>query len=348
MSSPILEALPAIHVTVIGVIAAFFSAFAIYAYTKVHDAKERFDAAIKQSADLTSTNDTMYSGKNKFVTKDGHLDWDNHGKELLRNATSLYSYLDYEEKYGIPRSEYQREPSVENVITTCDDLFLLLSTIFTTYPFWNNGMVHIQGQTDQIKKACMQDFDLKRIQEMSRIIGYLSWTWNTNNRAIVTLARKGMEFKKNQQLKEQRELFEKQTIGISKLEQQSMWKQIHQPQIDRVTDFESIFVNYFNTAHLVEREVIPTLSKSLTNYTTYNQTFKVKSTTLNVIKLITFNLVTGVILPLIILNMSVGKNIDWSNVWFSSFEYTLLLVTMFPYLWLSRYFFKKVKELDFA
>ncbi|QRZ23289.1 hypothetical protein H9L11_03885 [Vibrio sp. sp1] len=47
MSSPILEALPALHVTVIGVVAAFFSAFAIYAYQKVNDAKEKLDEALK-------------------------------------------------------------------------------------------------------------------------------------------------------------------------------------------------------------------------------------------------------------------------------------------------------------
>ncbi len=348
LSSPILEALPAIHVTVIGVVAAFFSAFAIYAYQKVNDAKEKLDSALKQSINLTSPSAMRFGGGNRFVTGDGNLDWDENGKELLRQVTSFYSYLDYEEKYGIPRSEFQREPNSEEVIKACDELFLLLSTIFTTYPFWNNNMVHVQGQTEKVVLNCNQGLDLERIHEMQRIVGYLCWTWSTSSRSIITLARKGVEFKKNQQMKEQTEMFEKQAASIPESERERIWKQFHQPHVSRVMDFESIFVGFFEKAHLVQQEVIPTLLESLTSFTTYNQTFKVKDTTLKVIMLIAFNLVAGVMLPLIILNLLIGANIEWSNFWFSSFEYFLLLVTMFPYLWVIKYLFNKVKNLDFA
>ncbi|EOW9664412.1 hypothetical protein ACO14J_004552 [Vibrio parahaemolyticus] len=106
MSSPILEALPALHVTVIGVVAAFFSAFAIYAYQKVNDAKEKLDEALKHSMSVSTPNSMMFNGNNVYLNQDGTLNWDERGKETLRRATMLYSYLDYEEKYGVPRSSF--------------------------------------------------------------------------------------------------------------------------------------------------------------------------------------------------------------------------------------------------
>ncbi|EPV2532108.1 hypothetical protein ACV28K_004690, partial [Vibrio alginolyticus] len=352
LSSPILEALPALHVTVIGVVAAFFSAFAIYAYQKVNDAKEKLDEALKHSMSVSTPNSMMFNGNNVYLNQDGTLNWDERGKETLCRATMLYSYLDYEEKYGVPRSSFQREPSPEEVISVCNELFSLFTTIFTTYPFWNNNLVHIQGQTDKVIQSCSKEFDTKRIQEMQRIVGYLNWTWSTSNRSLMTLASRGMEFTRQQQLKEQTEMFEKQVINMPdqmpKSEQERIWKQFHQPHVDSVTDFQGIFVSYFEKSHVVERDVIPLLSSSISSFNTYNETFRVKETTLKVITLIMFNMVFGVLLPLVALNLLVGVNFNWSNFWFSSFEYFVLFSTMFPYLWACKFLFNKVKKLNFA
>ncbi|MCE4937470.1 hypothetical protein [Aliivibrio fischeri] len=352
LSSPILEALPALHVTIIGVVAAFFSAFAIYAYQKVNDAKEKLEDALKHSMSVSTPNTMMFNGNNIYVNEDGSLNWDNSGKEALRRATMLYSYLDYEEKYGIPRSSHQSEPSSEDVISACNELFSLFTTIFTTYPFWNNNLVHIEGQTDKVAKLCSKEFDAKRIQEMHRIVSYLNWTWNTNNRSLMTLASYAIEFTKQKQLKEQTEMFEKRMAEMpyqmDENEKQKIWKQFHLPRINKVTDFQGVFVSYFEKSHVVEKEVIPLLSVAISNFNTYNETFRVKETTLKVITLIMFNMLFGVLLPLVTLNLLVGVQFEWSNFWFSSFEYFVLFLTMFPYLWAGKFLFDKVKKLNFA
>ena len=348
LSSPILELLPSIHVTIIGVVAAFFSAFSIYAYQKVNDAKEKLDLALKHSMSVATPTSMRFGGNNIYLNDDMTLNWDRAGKEMLRNASSLYSYLDYEEKYGIPRNEHHREPGDEEVMAACDELFSLLTTIFTTYPFWNNNLVNVAGQTDKIKNICAKEFDSIRIQEMQRIIGYLCWTWNTQDRSLMMLARKGMEFTQLKQQKEQAEMFEKQTVNIPEQEKLRIWAQFHQPHISRVTDFQNIFASFFEKAQLIDREVIPLLSESLSSYTTYNHTFRVKETTMKVIMLIVFNLSLGVVLPLITLNLLVGVDVERSNFWFSAFEYFVLFSTMFPYLWVCRYLYKKVQELEFA
>ncbi|PCK29594.1 hypothetical protein [Pseudoalteromonas piscicida] len=350
MDSPILEALPAIHVTIIGVIAAFFSAFAIYAYQKVNDAKEKLDSVLKRSQSITAPTSFRFGGSNRFVTSEGKLAWDTEGKQLLHNASSCYSYLDHEEKYGIKRSGFEREPEPALVLSLCDDLFLLLSTIFTTYPFWNNGQINVQGQTENVSKLCNQQFDDSRIKEMQRITGFLCWIWNGNNKSIIRLAQKGMMYEQDKKLSEQKELFEKQCaqMPIDDAEKERIWAQFHLPHINSVTNYEALFIEYFEKAKVVEREVIPVVSQTLTSFTTYNQTFKVKETTLRVINLIVFNLLSGVILPLILLNLSIGLDVDWSSFWVSFFEYFLLLLTMAPYIWVCRYLYQKVKSLDFA
>ena len=61
-----------------------------------------------------------------------------------------------------------------------------------------------------------------------------------------------------------------------------------------------------------------------------------------------FNMVFGVLLPLVTLNLLVGVNFDWTNFWFSAFEYFVLFSTMCPYLWACKFLFNKVKKLNFA
>lgn len=352
MSSPILEALPALHLTIIGVVGAFFSAFSIYAYQKVSGAKEKLDEALNHSMSVSTPSSMMFNGNNIYLKHDGTLNWDEKGKEVLRKATNLYSHLDYEEKYGIPRCSYQLNPTNEEVISTCNELFLLFTTIFTTYPFWNNKMVYMSGQTDNVVEMCSREFDVSRVQEMSRIVSYLNWVWSVNNRSLMVLASCGMEYARQQKLKEQKEIFEEHVRSnlseASDSEREQIWKKFHQPQIDRVTDFQSVFAGYFEKSHIVEKEIIPLLSAAISTFNTYNETFKVKETTLKVIRLIIFNMIFGVLLPLVTLNLLVGVKFNWSGFWFSSFEYFILFSTMSPYLLACNFLLDKIKKLNFS
>ncbi|KLV47694.1 hypothetical protein SH16_01427 [Aeromonas caviae] len=351
MSSPILETLPALHVTVIGVVAAFFSAFAIYAYQKVNEAKENLDEAISQSKSITTPDLIMLSADNAYLNKDGSLNWDDRGKDTLRRATTLYSYLEYEENYGVSRNFSHKEPNPEEVISLCNDLYSLLTTVFTTYPFWNGKLFYNQEQMNAIVPLCSKEVDSKRVQEMHRIVWHLNTTWRRNKRSLMVLASRGMEFTFQQELKEQTERFEFYEVNIPspapKSEQDRIWKQFYEPDINNVTDFQSIFSNYFEKSQIVERDVIPLLSASISSFNTYNETFRVKETTLTVIRLIVYNMIFGVLLPLVTLNLLVGVKFDWSNFWFSAFEYFVLFSTMLPYLWSCKFLSDKIKKLSF-
>jgi hypothetical protein len=351
LNYPILEALPALHVTIIGIITAFFSVFSIYTYQKVkdaeeklNDAKEKLDAVLKFSVNKATPNSIRFDGNNIYLN--------DVRKETLRQASMLYSFLDYEEKYGIPRSTHQREPNGDKVITACNELLSLLTDIFTSYPFWNNSFLPIQGQTDKASKVCAKELDSTRIQEMQRTVNYLCWTWSSNSHSLMTLAAKGMEFSHQKQMKEQTELFNKQKeiyekqLGIMpESEKVRIWSRFHQPGVDRVTDYQEKFSSFFDKAHLIKKEVVPLLAESLSSFSTYNKTFRVRETTEGVIKLIVFNFFVGVMSPLVFLNMVVSVNFERVDFLFSAFEY-LLLLTMLPYIWACYFLYKKVRDCE--
>lgn len=343
MNSPILEALPALHVTIIGVVAAFFSAFAIYAYQKLNDAKEKLDEALKHCMLISNPHITMQRSNNIYLNEDGSLNWDEHGKDAIWKAKVLYSYLDREEKYNIPRDHYQREPSQDEVIAACNELFLLFTTIFTTYPFWNN---------EKVSKLRSTEFDSERVQLMQRIVNYLCWTWDTSKRSLLTLASKGNEYSKQQELKRiaqmHEEMIASMPVGsLTEEEKQMIMPPGYNYNLSVGIDFSDVFVSYFEMAHVVQKEIIPLLSKLTSSFNTYNETFRVKETSLTVITLITFNMLFGVLLPLIILNLFAGFQFKEYSFWFSFFEYLILLSTMYPYLWACNFLHSKVKNLNF-
>ncbi|MDW1940880.1 hypothetical protein R7Q10_02560 [Vibrio sp. Vb0599] len=360
MSSPILEALPALHVTIIGVVAAFFSAFVIYAYQKVNDAKEKLDEALKHSMSVSTPDTMLINSNNVYLNEDGTLNWDEKGKEILRRATMPYSYLDYENDYNLPRSSHRMDPSSEEVLSLCNELCLLLTTIFATYPFMSE-ISYAHGQTEKVSDQYSKGFDSERVQEMQRIVVYLNFIWSKNNRSLMALARKGVEYSRQKQLEEQAQMYEEHTKMFEDLvakmpgqmpehEKQRILSDVCLPQtnVARETDFQDIFVSFFKKAHVLEKEVIPLLSVSISNFNTYNETFRVKETTLKVILLIMFNMFVGVLLPLVTLNLPVGVHIEWSKSGFSLFEYIVLLSTMLPYLWVCKFLFEKVKKLNFS
>ena len=114
MSSPILDALPGIHVTVIGIGGAFFSAFAMFAYQRVQETKDQLEKSLK-GLEAFSTQTNFIGMRNEDLWgKSSGLDWESKVTRLMHHAISLFSYLDREEKYGIPRDDFElpRPPTI--------------------------------------------------------------------------------------------------------------------------------------------------------------------------------------------------------------------------------------------
>lgn len=346
MTSPILDALPGIHVTVIGVGAAFFSAFAMFAYQKVQETKDQLDKVLQEVIEFSTPNNFIGGGKNDLLKENGELDWDGKTKELLHHAKSLYSYLDYEEKYGIQRDRFSREPDNKDVIDTCRKLCLMFHYLFVTYPFTGRSMVHIEGITERIEERKAQPFDSHRLQEIERRISFLLWCWDTNNLALMELTKNCTKIEKERAEREAISLFEQSIANMPDLpeeEKKRIWDTFHQPRLKYQIDYSQILVDYFHKVSLYRDKVLPSLREALHSHRAYNERFKVKASTLLVIKLIVFNLVFGVLIPLILQNLHKDIGISW----LSSFEYFLLFITTAPYFYVCRYLYKKIKTLSF-
>ena len=102
----------------------------------------------------------MLSGNNKYLNADGTLNWDDACEDTLWRASHSYSYFKSGGKSGVPHSTNQQKPEAQEIIDTCNDLFLLFTTIFTSYPFWNDSQIaYVEGQTDKVSKLTNQEFD---------------------------------------------------------------------------------------------------------------------------------------------------------------------------------------------
>jgi len=165
MQSNILEALPGIHGILIGVGAAFFSAFAMFAYQRLQETKDQRDKTILDVEAFSTPSNHIGDGENKLIKDDCALDWDGEAKYILHRATSIYSNLGYEEKHGLPRDSRMHKPNNEDVSNTCRTLYLLPYHLFLTYPFSGKLMAYAQRVTEKTNDNKARPFDIQRLQE---------------------------------------------------------------------------------------------------------------------------------------------------------------------------------------
>jgi hypothetical protein len=249
MQSYILEALPGIHGILIGVGVAFFSAFAMFAYQRLQETKDQLDKTILEVEAFSTPSNYVGGGQNRLIKDDGELDWDGEAKYLLHHAKSIYSYLDYEEKYDIPRDSRMQKPNDEDVSNTCRSLCLLLHYLFVTYPFSGKSMVHVQGVSEKINDKKALPFDMQRLQEIERRIRFLSWCWSTSNRALVALGQQSSEIEKKKSETDELTSFNESIAVIPELpeeEKQRIWATFHQPRLNMQIDYSQIISEYFN------------------------------------------------------------------------------------------------------
>jgi len=76
MDSAILNSLPSIHTTLIGIGAAFYSAHAIYAYQKIQESRIKLERTSKDATDIFNHLDGLVFGGADHLLTNGELEWD--------------------------------------------------------------------------------------------------------------------------------------------------------------------------------------------------------------------------------------------------------------------------------
>ncbi|MEB3733159.1 hypothetical protein ULF88_01240 [Halopseudomonas pachastrellae] len=90
MESNILQALPNIHGILIGIGTAFFSGFAMFAYQKLQESKDRLDKVLADVEFFSTPSNFIGGGNTSLVTDKGELDWDGEAKILIHHAKSYF------------------------------------------------------------------------------------------------------------------------------------------------------------------------------------------------------------------------------------------------------------------
>lgn len=346
MESIILEALPNIHGILIGIGAAFFSGFAMFAYQKMQESKDKLDKTLDGVASFSSPSNFIGSNNTSLISENGELNWDTEAKNILSHAKSVFSYLDYEDKYGIPRSEFTHTPSDEDVLATTRNLCLMFHYLFVSYPFSGKSMVHTQGVTENIESRKAEPFSTERLREIERRISFLIWCWETSNQSLIYLGQKATEIEIKNSESEAVKAFN-ESIGkigdISEEEKERIWKTFHQPRLNMQVDYSKIIQEYFNKVFLYRDRVLPQLSETLKTYETFNARFKIKALTIIALKITAAIFIFGIFVP--ILFSALGKN--GSLEWHESLPYFLLFITICPYVYVWKTLFSKVKKWEF-
>lgn len=172
MDHPILQALPSLHSTIIGILIAFYSAYFIYSFKEVDDAKTKLKKIIKTSA-KASTPFLFYATftEQELTKSKDSLDWQK-ARNLIFKSSSMMSYR---------REKYTSQDLVEHV----EKLRNIFTLFFTTYPM--NGKKMNEVIKDEWNKNIETIFNYDRFIEIKDRINILSQFWDNDQGRLQTL-----------------------------------------------------------------------------------------------------------------------------------------------------------------
>lgn len=313
----ILSTIPGIHATIVGILVAFFSAFLIFAYQKITEAKKKLEKALKIAESVSSPALYFYNGKTSLINDNGELDWDGESIKLIQDATTVFPHLDAA-KHGIDLGPIHRNVKPNEIVKVVDELTPLFYLFFISYPL--NGKSIITTPQSSSKERNKELFDYKRYSEIQQRINYLTMIWNSSQESLIYL------FNSYDEIKEK------------KSEIENNFK-IQTKQINFLLDF-------FQRVHTYQAQVMPILDETIIEFETYNNELKVKELTKYTIKTTIYILIVGILIPIILL-----ENINNFSVSLKHFivyiEYLLLIASFLPYFIICLFFLKKIENTIF-
>ncbi|OCZ58444.1 hypothetical protein [Acinetobacter seifertii] len=309
MSSSIFEIIPGVHATIVSIFAAFYSAYFIYAYQKVTDSKRKLDKCLNLSKIISIPDMFKHNGEPALLKENGELDWDKY-KILIQQASSLGQNL----KSG--NFDLNDRNLAKELVDIVDKTTQFFHYFFTTYPM-NGDFIELKNTN--INKIKNLDFDAKRYNEIDRRLQFLSWKWENSKEEFLQLFRIYDFFKKTH------EDFVKDNIR------------------DNFFRFDStpILINFFERVEFYKKEVLPVLNETLSEYNTFNDELKIKSTTKSIIYLTLYILLIGIITPLGILKL---QYCNFIKDYFNKIEFGILLISFLPYILVCFYFLRRIKK----
>lgn len=348
---PILDNIPGIHATIIGILAAFFSVFFMFAYQKVTETKKMLDRSLKV-AESFSKSDFFYFSDCTLIDNNGDLNWDEDCRTLIRDSILLFSSL--RSRRNLP-SLHPDSQTVQidpiQVGRLVNEFLCLFSLFFSTYPFYKTPLT---SASKLFKGSIDNEFNYSRYYEIERRISDLMHDWNNNQESLIQLFKTYDEIQENNHQMDYAE-----HLAFYKAESEKivgMDKKIWESVFQEAESLSDIFLpkkrlpelyNFFNKVKKYQEEVMPVISESLSEFESYNNELKVKEITKFALKTLCYILVFGVIFPLILLELL--TKVENANNYFiiSYIEYFILLISFAPYFLICIYFIRKIETTIF-
>lgn len=322
----ILGPLAGAHATLVGVIAAFFSAFAAYAYQQLQETRDALDRVIREVGEYRSSRIYIANQGERAYLKDGELDWSGF-RDVIRDASGIFRRIEVDAQPSPWPSTYSRTPAPDTILSTTRVLCSLFHYFFVSYPFWGKSNIHVEGISDRLEDRKLEhpNLDGARLREVERRIRYLSWIWSNEKHFLVQLGQAASRFDAETAARETKERFDKSMElmpGMSPEGRAELWQRTQQPY---PTDYAGLIIEFFDMIGVWQERILPKTQAALEAYTTYNTRFKVKKATMWVLTLVGFNTSFGIFLPLALLASG------WDGPAAMLTGYALTVVTMAPY-----------------
>ena len=325
MSGSMIQALPSIHGSLLGIGFALFAAYAIYAYQKLAESKKLLSDVTQKAKGFTSLSSPASPGEATLLDAKGVLDWVKVEKVLREVQMIGDSNLHFGPDGRAPVDEKK------NLVQLYEQLMQLTDYFFISYPFCGDLIFSGRSSLDLIKKFRSDDFDISRIEDMTVRVGRLKKNWSLYGAAYISVAKRYSEYKFAQVQEE----IDANTIaslrGMKWLHPQDIEDQvtayIEKPkELSERDDYSKPLVEFFRAVFRFSDELLPDMREVVTDHHRYRDDFNFTVTCRIALAVFAVVFVLGIIVPMIVADVATNFSPNWIT-------YLLAGMSVLPYFY---------------
>jgi hypothetical protein len=293
MTSELLKALPAFHGIIIGVSAAFFSAYLIPANQKILEAEDDIINYLKEISNLLAPSIVNNYDAYKLLNDDGSLDWDRKIRKRFIEIISkceknrgVYCFLDLSD------SEIEKlRAELQSIID-----YVCINFAFGSYqPALQNASVR--------QLRIYQDY----FEVLSKKINLITAMWSSRRDGIIALGEKSDDMfsasrKAHYDESEKKSLARARAAGVSE-EVENATKKHFQDMSAGESSFGSRLISSFEKIQVVNNLHLDALKKKVEEYARVVSRYKIKAQLLHSMWVFLWVFVTGILIPLILVSV---------------------------------------------
>lgn len=339
MPVSIIEALPSVHGSLLGIGFSLFGAYAIYAYQKLAESNELLQAILEEAKRFSFARRYQGVAASTVLGDDGVLDWVKV-EGALREASFLTGNV-----AGMTDLKDFRSMDADKVKLVYEEIIQLMNYFFISYPFNGDTLIEAGPITKKVREAKDKPFDMERVKLIALYIRRLQINWSSYHEDYIHLARQYFICRENEKRKNiERAVIEgiNKIPGLSAREKQDRIEASLKPsgQIADSEEYVRELIDFFNRVSIFGNELLPKIQKFIDVSMSYKTRFKFKIISRFAMAFFAVVFIFGIVLPLIFSDISLG------NVWWWV-GYVLFFVSAVPYLMVWGYLWRKISKTDF-